>query len=62
MTKEENLKRYNEIREEVEKIKSRGSDTRKWTQEEIDAAVRGSIKPKKEKKRGKRIRKSKRTK
>ena len=62
MTKEENLKRYNEIREEVEKIKSRGSDAIRWTQKEINEAVRNSIKPKKEKKRGKRIRKSKRNK
>ena len=57
-----NKLREKEIREEVAAIKSRGSDARRWSQEEINEAVRNSIKPKKEKKRGKRIRKSKRNK
>lgn len=42
MTPEENKKRYEEIRAEVEKIKARGSESRKWTDEEVIAAIEAS--------------------
>ena len=42
MTKEENKKRYEEIRAEVEKIKKRGTQTRKWTEEEVLACITAS--------------------